>query len=87
MNQWCEVGVYLLASQAVDKCQLPEGAETALQDIRKFLMTTSEDQLSSLKDLHEQYEVILTAEVNVGAFCSFHHVRTTHVQYICSFFG
>ncbi|KAJ8356954.1 hypothetical protein SKAU_G00197480, partial [Synaphobranchus kaupii] len=66
VNLWCESGVYLLASQAVDKCQSPEGAETALQDIINFLMTTSEDQLSSLKDLHDQYEIILTAEVKTS---------------------
>ncbi|XP_064195037.1 guanine nucleotide exchange factor DBS-like isoform X2 [Anguilla rostrata] len=66
VNNWCESGVYLLASQAVDKCQSPEGAETALQDIRKFLMTTSEAQLSGLKDLRDQYEVILTAEVKIS---------------------
>ncbi|KAJ8409457.1 hypothetical protein AAFF_G00228580 [Aldrovandia affinis] len=66
VNQWCESGVYLLASQAVDKCQSPEGAESALQDIRKFLATGREDQLSSLRDLHDQYEVILTAEVKIS---------------------
>ncbi|KAJ8274681.1 hypothetical protein COCON_G00093060 [Conger conger] len=58
--------VYLLASQAVDKCQSPEGADTALQDIRKFLMTTNEHQLRSLKELHDQYEDILTVEVKIS---------------------
>ncbi|KAG7456928.1 hypothetical protein MATL_G00241150 [Megalops atlanticus] len=66
VNQWCESGVYLLASQAVDKCQSLEGAETALQDIQQFLATAKEDQLTSLKDLIDQYEVILTAEVKVS---------------------
>uniref|UniRef100_A0A8C9WDE8 MCF.2 cell line derived transforming sequence-like 2 n=1 Tax=Scleropages formosus TaxID=113540 RepID=A0A8C9WDE8_SCLFO len=58
-------GVYLLASQAVDKCQSQEGAEAALQDIERFLETAKEHQLSSLKDLYNQYEIVLTQEVKV----------------------
>uniref|UniRef100_A0A8C8G5S4 MCF.2 cell line derived transforming sequence-like 2 n=1 Tax=Oncorhynchus tshawytscha TaxID=74940 RepID=A0A8C8G5S4_ONCTS len=57
VNQWCESGVYLLASQAVDKCQSQEGAEAALQDIEKFLETAKENQLSDLKNIHNQYEL------------------------------
>ncbi|KAL4630759.1 guanine nucleotide exchange factor DBS-like isoform X1 [Arapaima gigas] len=63
VNHWCESGVYLLASQAVDKCQSQEGAEAALQDIERFLETAKEHQLSSLKDLYNQYEIVLTPEV------------------------
>ncbi|XP_018612838.1 guanine nucleotide exchange factor DBS isoform X6 [Scleropages formosus] len=63
VNHWCESGVYLLASQAVDKCQSQEGAEAALQDIERFLETAKEHQLSSLKDLYNQYEIVLTQEV------------------------
>ncbi|KAJ8374288.1 hypothetical protein SKAU_G00048680 [Synaphobranchus kaupii] len=66
VNQWCESGVYLLASQAVDKCQSQEGAESALQDIEKFLGSAEEQQLRSLKDLHNQYDVILTAEIKAS---------------------
>uniref|UniRef100_A0A8D0KPE4 MCF.2 cell line derived transforming sequence-like 2 n=1 Tax=Salvator merianae TaxID=96440 RepID=A0A8D0KPE4_SALMN len=44
-SQWCEAGIYLLASQAVDKCQSQEGAETALCDIERFLETASDHQL------------------------------------------
>uniref|UniRef100_A0A7N4UZK3 MCF.2 cell line derived transforming sequence-like 2 n=1 Tax=Sarcophilus harrisii TaxID=9305 RepID=A0A7N4UZK3_SARHA len=47
-SKWCEAGIYLLASQALDKCQTQEGAETALGDIEKFLSTVTEHQLSSL---------------------------------------
>lgn len=65
MNHWCESGVYLLASQAVDKCQSQEGAEAALQDIERFLETAKEHQLIYLKDLYNQYEIVLTAEVKV----------------------
>lgn len=65
MNQWCESGVYLLASQAVDKCQSQDGAEAALQDIEKFLETAKENQLSDLKNIHNQYELVLNVEVKV----------------------
>ncbi|XP_010870254.2 guanine nucleotide exchange factor DBS isoform X4 [Esox lucius] len=63
VNQWCESGVYILASQSVDKCQSQEGAEAALQDIEKFLESAKENQLSDLKNIHNQYELVLTAEV------------------------
>ncbi|XP_035271632.1 guanine nucleotide exchange factor DBS isoform X2 [Anguilla anguilla] len=66
VNQWCESGVYLLASQAVDKCQSQEGAESALQDIEKFLESADDQQLSSLKDLCNQYDIILTAELKAS---------------------
>ncbi|XP_050978378.1 LOW QUALITY PROTEIN: guanine nucleotide exchange factor DBS [Labeo rohita] len=60
VNQWCESGVYLLASQAVDRCQTQEGAEAALQDIERYMNTAKEQQLSHLKDLSNQYEIILS---------------------------
>ncbi|XP_072517043.1 guanine nucleotide exchange factor DBS isoform X2 [Salminus brasiliensis] len=60
VNHWCESGVYLLASQAVDKCQSQEGAEAALQDIEKYMETAKEQQLSQLKDLYNQHEIILS---------------------------
>ncbi|XP_071201626.1 guanine nucleotide exchange factor DBS isoform X7 [Salvelinus alpinus] len=66
VNQWCESGVYLLASQAVDKCQSQDGAEAALQDIEKFLETAKENQLSDLKNNHNQYELVLNAEVKAN---------------------
>uniref|UniRef100_A0A8C7MCL1 MCF.2 cell line derived transforming sequence-like 2 n=1 Tax=Oncorhynchus kisutch TaxID=8019 RepID=A0A8C7MCL1_ONCKI len=67
IDKWCESGVYLLASQAVDKCQSQDGAEAALQDIEKFLETAKENQLSDLKNIHNQYELVLNAEVKVCA--------------------
>uniref|UniRef100_A0A4W5Q9C8 MCF.2 cell line derived transforming sequence-like 2 n=1 Tax=Hucho hucho TaxID=62062 RepID=A0A4W5Q9C8_9TELE len=67
IDKWCESGVYLLASQAVDKCQSQDGAEAALQDIEKFLEMAKENQLSDLKNIHNQYELVLNAEVKVCA--------------------
>ncbi|XP_059711682.1 probable guanine nucleotide exchange factor MCF2L2 isoform X1 [Haemorhous mexicanus] len=66
-SQWCEAGIYLLASQAVDKCQSQEGAETALVEIEKFLVTAKEHQLSSLKEFYNQFDMILTPEIKANA--------------------
>lgn len=64
-NQWCEAGIYLLASQAVDKCQTQEGAETALCDIERFLETAKEHQLLNAKEFYNQFDMILTPEIKV----------------------
>uniref|UniRef100_A0A8C3GF95 MCF.2 cell line derived transforming sequence-like 2 n=1 Tax=Cairina moschata TaxID=8855 RepID=A0A8C3GF95_CAIMO len=55
-SKWCEAGIYLLASQAVDKCQSQEGAETALVEIEKFLATAKEHQLSNPKEILQKLE-------------------------------
>ena len=65
MNQWCEAGIYLLASQAVDKCQSQEGAESALADIDHFLETAEQNKLTELRNIHNQYEVVLSEDVKV----------------------
>ncbi|XP_026076731.1 guanine nucleotide exchange factor DBS-like isoform X3 [Carassius auratus] len=67
VNQWCETGVYLLASQAVDRCQTQEGAEAALQDIEGYMNTAKEQQLTHLKNLSNQYEIILSELVKIKA--------------------
>ncbi|XP_048810402.1 guanine nucleotide exchange factor DBS-like isoform X8 [Lagopus muta] len=66
-SQWCEAGIYLLASQAVDKCQSQEGAETALVEIEKFLATAKEHQLSNPKEFYNQFDTILTPEIKANA--------------------
>ncbi|XP_078245912.1 putative guanine nucleotide exchange factor MCF2L2 isoform X7 [Pogona vitticeps] len=65
--QWCEAGIYLLASQAVDKCQTQEGAETALCDIERFLETAKEHQLLNGKEFYNQFDMILTPEIKSNA--------------------
>lgn len=65
VNQWCESGIYLLASQAVDKCQSQEGAESALTDIQRFLESAERDQLNELRNLHNQYELVLSEDIKV----------------------
>lgn len=71
VSHWCENGVYLLASQAVDKCQSQEGAEAALQDIERYMLTAKEQQLSQLKDLYNQHEMALSDLMKVCSFCYF----------------
>uniref|UniRef100_A0A8C7SR46 MCF.2 cell line derived transforming sequence-like 2 n=1 Tax=Oncorhynchus mykiss TaxID=8022 RepID=A0A8C7SR46_ONCMY len=81
VNQWCESGVYLLASQAVDKCQSQEGAEAALQDIEKFLETAKENQLSDLKNIHNQYE--LAVDVLIMGFINLSALTNTTKGLLC----
>ncbi|XP_053246613.1 probable guanine nucleotide exchange factor MCF2L2 isoform X1 [Podarcis raffonei] len=66
-SQWCEAGIYLLASQAVDKCQSQEGAETALCDIERFLETAKDHQLLTAKEFYNQFDTILTPEIKSNA--------------------
>ncbi|KAJ7324725.1 hypothetical protein JRQ81_017745 [Phrynocephalus forsythii] len=65
--QWCEAGIYLLASQAVDKCQTQEGAETALCDIERFLGTAKDHQLLNGNEFYNQFDMILTPEIKSNA--------------------
>ncbi|CAN0525313.1 unnamed protein product [Rangifer tarandus platyrhynchus] len=67
VSQWCEAGIYLLASQAVDKCQSREGVDIALNDIEIFLGTAKEYQLPSSKDFYNQYELMLTLDIKAKA--------------------
>ncbi|XP_061270592.1 probable guanine nucleotide exchange factor MCF2L2 isoform X1 [Bos javanicus] len=67
VSQWCEAGVYLLASQAVDKYQSREGIDIALNDIETFLGTAKEYQLPSSKDFYNQYELMLTLDIKTKA--------------------
>ncbi|XP_039098262.1 probable guanine nucleotide exchange factor MCF2L2, partial [Hyaena hyaena] len=67
VSQWCEAGIYLLASQAVDKCQSREGVDVALNDIEVFLGTAKEYHLLSHTEFYSQFELILTLDVKAKA--------------------
>ncbi|XP_036883457.1 probable guanine nucleotide exchange factor MCF2L2 isoform X2 [Sturnira hondurensis] len=67
VSQWCEAGIYLLASQAVDKCQSREGVDISLNDIQAFLGTAKEYQLPSSEEFYHQFELILTPDVEARA--------------------
>ena len=63
--KWCDEGIYLLASQPVDKCQSQDGAEAALQEIEKFLETGAENKIQELNKIYQDYESILTKDLMV----------------------
>ncbi|XP_072264266.1 probable guanine nucleotide exchange factor MCF2L2 [Pyxicephalus adspersus] len=65
-NQWCEDGIYLLASQAVDKCQSQDGAESALQDIENFIGRSKGHQLSNTTEFYHKYEMILSSDLKAS---------------------
>ncbi|KAJ8397932.1 hypothetical protein AAFF_G00432790 [Aldrovandia affinis] len=61
--KWCEDGIYLLASQPVDKCQSQDGAESALQEIERYLETAGHhNKLTDLNAIWRDYDSVL----NVG---------------------
>ncbi|KAM5288583.1 guanine nucleotide exchange factor DBS isoform 2-T2 [Ctenodactylus gundi] len=61
--KWCDEGIYLLASQPVDKCQSQDGAEAALQEIEKFLETGAEKKILELSKIYKEYESILNPDL------------------------
>ncbi|KAB0403179.1 hypothetical protein E2I00_014996 [Balaenoptera physalus] len=87
--KWCDEGIYLLASQPVDKCQSQDGAEAALQEIEKFLETGAENKIQELSRIYQDYEPILTRDLLVrrqlspgrrGGALMFPETRAEHVQ-------
>ncbi|XP_069323894.1 guanine nucleotide exchange factor DBS isoform X2 [Eulemur rufifrons] len=61
--RWCDEGIYLLASQPVDKCQSQDGAEAALQEIEKFLETGAENKIQEPPQIYKDYESILNQDL------------------------
>ncbi|XP_074048165.1 guanine nucleotide exchange factor DBS isoform X3 [Macrotis lagotis] len=61
--KWCDDGIYLLASQPVDKCQTQDGAELALQEIEKFLDTGSENKIQEINEVYKEFENVLDPEL------------------------
>uniref|UniRef100_A0A3B4BC35 Mcf.2 cell line derived transforming sequence-like b n=1 Tax=Periophthalmus magnuspinnatus TaxID=409849 RepID=A0A3B4BC35_9GOBI len=58
-------GVFLLASQPVDRCQSQDGAEGALQELERFMETSHLHTLSH-SALCSQYEAVLTPQLRVS---------------------
>lgn len=67
--KWCDEGIFLLASQPVDKCQSQDGAEAALQEIEKFLETGAENKIQELNKIYKEYECILNQDLLVMPAC------------------
>uniref|UniRef100_A0A8B9J1Z7 MCF.2 cell line derived transforming sequence like n=1 Tax=Amazona collaria TaxID=241587 RepID=A0A8B9J1Z7_9PSIT len=61
--KWCDEGIYLLASQPVDKCQSQDGAESALQEIEKFLDTGACNKIKELNKIYREYAHILNEDL------------------------
>ncbi|KAJ7403812.1 Proto-oncogene DBL [Pitangus sulphuratus] len=61
--QCCDEGAYLLANQQMDKCQSKEGAQKALQDIERFLESSSGYLNYDPQALHYDFESVLTSEL------------------------
>ncbi|KAM6290661.1 guanine nucleotide exchange factor DBS isoform 1-T1 [Porphyrio hochstetteri] len=61
--KWCDEGIYLLASQPVDKCQSQDGAESALQEIEKFLDTSAGNKIKELNKIYREYAHILSEDL------------------------
>nr|XP_060612422.1 proto-oncogene DBL isoform X2 [Anolis sagrei ordinatus] len=59
----CDDGAYLLANQPMDKCQSREGAQNALQDIEKFLESSSPHLNADPQTLYSEFDLILTPEL------------------------
>lgn len=58
-------GIYLLASQPVDKCLSHEGAELALQELEGYLKNADQNQLSDPSSIGTEYESVLNQHFRV----------------------
>ncbi|XP_028428026.1 guanine nucleotide exchange factor DBS isoform X2 [Perca flavescens] len=61
--RWCEDGIFLLASQPVDRCQSQDGAEAALQELERYLDTGPLHTLADRSAICCQYEAVLTPQL------------------------
>uniref|UniRef100_A0A3B4TVZ8 MCF.2 cell line derived transforming sequence like n=1 Tax=Seriola dumerili TaxID=41447 RepID=A0A3B4TVZ8_SERDU len=61
-SKWVDDGIYLLASQPVDKCQSHEGAELALQELERYLDNAGQNQLTDLSTIGKEYEAVLNQQ-------------------------
>lgn len=69
-SKWVDDGIYLLASQPVDKCQSHEGAELALKELERYLDNAGENQLADLSTIWKDYEAVLNQQFRVrGLTC------------------
>ncbi|XP_052004910.1 guanine nucleotide exchange factor DBS-like isoform X1 [Xyrauchen texanus] len=68
---WCDDGMYMLASQPLDKCQSQEGAESALSELECYLETANEKQQWDISTVWLEYESILKNELKEQVKCAF----------------
>ncbi|TSM60528.1 Guanine nucleotide exchange factor DBS [Bagarius yarrelli] len=63
--KWCDDGIYMLASQQLDKCQSQEGAESALQELEDYMETGTELQQWDVCVFCREYENVLNKELRM----------------------
>ncbi|XP_068602581.1 guanine nucleotide exchange factor DBS-like [Brachionichthys hirsutus] len=61
-SKWVDDGIYLLASQPVDKCLSHDGAELALQELERYLDNAGHNQLTDPDDICTEYEAVLNQQ-------------------------
>ncbi|XP_059198732.1 guanine nucleotide exchange factor DBS [Centropristis striata] len=61
-SKWVDDGIYLLASQPVDKCQSHEGAELALKELERYLDNAGQNQLTDLSTIWTEYDAVLNQQ-------------------------
>ncbi|XP_069019973.1 guanine nucleotide exchange factor DBS isoform X2 [Embiotoca jacksoni] len=62
-SRWCEDGIFLLASQPVDRCQSQDGAEAALQELERYQDTALLHTLADNSAICCQYEAVLSTQL------------------------
>uniref|UniRef100_UPI00358DFDE0 guanine nucleotide exchange factor DBS isoform X2 n=1 Tax=Myxine glutinosa TaxID=7769 RepID=UPI00358DFDE0 len=62
---WCERGVYLLASQPVEKCQSSEGAQAALDELHTFMDSWPEQGAGTNEPLLAACQVVPSYDLAV----------------------
>lgn len=65
-SKWVDDGIYLLASQPVDKCLSHDGAELALQELERYLDNAGQNQLTDLSTIGKEYEAVLNQQFRVS---------------------
>lgn len=65
-SKWVDDGIYLLASQPVDKCLSQDGAELALQELERYLDSASQNQLTDLDTITREFEAVLNLQFKVA---------------------
>ncbi|XP_029315533.1 guanine nucleotide exchange factor DBS isoform X2 [Cottoperca gobio] len=58
-SKWVDEGIYMLASQPVDKCQSHEGAELALKELERYLDNAGQNQLTDLGTIWTEFDGVL----------------------------
>uniref|UniRef100_A0A3Q3EKM0 MCF.2 cell line derived transforming sequence like n=1 Tax=Labrus bergylta TaxID=56723 RepID=A0A3Q3EKM0_9LABR len=71
-SKWVDDGIYLLASQPVDKCQSHEGAELALQELERYLEKAEQNQLTELSTIWDEYEAVINQQLRVRRLKNIH---------------